>query len=194
MKHFLVLVRFFSTIIIAALMAWSSNLWAGDTKQPLQPVTAWNGSFTQAIPIVVPKFRGLEPRLSLQYDSVRGVRNIASVGGWTGVGWTIGGLSEIERVSGSPVPAIGQPKQPSGMGAPAWGAAGLPPDSFALDGTVLIPCAEVQNQSTTPSCSVGGMTATLLGYAPRIENYARIRFNTANNTWEITGKDGTKSI
>jgi hypothetical protein len=194
MKHFLVLVRFFLTIVIAVFIASPSSLRAGDTKQPLQPVTAWNGSFTQAIPIVVPKFRGLEPRLSLQYDSSRGIRNIASVGGWTGVGWTIGGLSAIERVSGSPVPAVGQPKQPSGMGAPAWGAAGLPPDSFALDGTVLIPCAEVQNQTTTPSCSVGGMTASLLGYAQRNENYARIRFNTSNNTWEITGKDGTKSI
>jgi RHS repeat-associated protein len=63
-----------------------------------------------------------------------------------------------------------------------------------LDGAVLIPCAEVQNQAATPSCSVGGMTASLIGYAPRIENYVRIRFNTASNTWEVTSKDGTKQI
>jgi RHS repeat-associated protein len=187
-------IRFVATLGLVVFMTWSSSLWAGESKQPLPPVNAWNGSFTQNIPIVVPKFRGLEPKLSLQYDSSRGIRNIASVGGWTGIGWTIGGLSAIERVSGSPIPAAGQPKLPSGMGAPAWGAPGLPPDSFMLDGAILIPCAEVQNQSSTPSCASGGMSASLIGYAPRIENYVRIRFNTANNTWEVTAKDGTKQI
>lgn len=194
MIRFVVLARFVATFASIFFGFCATSLLAGETKQPVQPVSAWNGSFTQAVPIVVQKFRGLEPKLSLQYDSVRGIRNIASVGGWTGVGWTVGGFSAIERVSGSPVPASGQPKQPSGMGSPAWGAAGLSPDSFALDGTILIPCAEVQNQAATPSCSVGGTTTTLLGYAPRTENYARIRFSTANNTWEITGKDGTKTI
>jgi hypothetical protein len=194
MSHFLVWVRNIATLAFAVFLAWSSVLWAGETKQPLPPVNAWNGSFTQSIPIVVPKFRGLEPRLTLSYDSARGIRNIASVGGWTGIGWTIDGMSTIERISGSAVPAVGQPKLPSGMGAPAWGAAGLPPDSYMIDGAELIPCAEVQNQASTPSCLAGGMTASLIGYAPRVENYIRIRFNTANNTWEVTGKDGLKQI
>jgi Salmonella virulence plasmid 65kDa B protein len=121
MNHFLVWVRFVAALGLIALFTLTSSLWAGETKQPLQPVNAWNGSFTQSIPIVVPKFRGLEPNLSLSYDSARGIRNIAAVGGWTGVGWTISGLSAIERISGSPIPAVGQPKLPSGMGAPAWG-------------------------------------------------------------------------
>jgi RHS repeat-associated protein len=186
--------------VLAALAAFVfalTQVFAGENKNPLPPVTAWNGSFQHDIPIQVPVFRGLEPNLSLSFDSATGIRNIQNAGGWTGVGWTVRGLSSIERISGTPVPAAGQPKLPSGMGAPTYGAAGysaagLPPDSYSLDGVELIPCAQIQNQTSTPSCSVGGTTATLLGYASRTENYLRIRQDIATSPtkWIVTAKNG----
>jgi RHS repeat-associated protein len=183
-----------SFFLFITVFTWSTTAQSAENKAPLPPVTAWNGSFRTSVPIEVPSFRGLEPKLSLSYDSARGIRNIPSVGGWSGVGWSLDGLSSIKRVSGNVAPAVGAAKKPSGMGAPAYGAAGLPPDSFALDGVELIPCSQVQTQANTPSCFVGGTTATLLAYAPRLENYLRIRQNTSNNTWEVTAKDGTKLI
>jgi len=140
---------------VAALFIWQSAYaqTATDDTKPKEPITAHNGSYTYSYPIEIPGFRGLEPDLSLSYDSARGVRNMAGTGAWLGVGWQIDGLSVIERVSGSAVPASGQPKLPSGRGVPAYGATGMPPDSFTLDGLELIACAELQTPSSSPSCA-----------------------------------------
>jgi RHS repeat-associated protein len=194
MNRFVFWVRLVSAIVMTIVMAISAAIAAEDSKTPQQPLIAWNGSLRQNIPLTVPGFRGLEPKLSLSYDSARNLRNIPSAGGWLGIGWSLDGLSGIDRISGSPVPVAGQDKTPSGMGTPAYGAASLPPDSFALDGAELIPCAQIQNQASTPSCFVGGTSGTLIGYAARVENYMRVRQNTTANTWEVTAKDGTKFI
>ena len=74
---------------------------APERSGPQPHVTAYNGSFTETVEIKVPEFRGLEPKLALTYDSARGLRNIPSAGGWLGVGWSISGMSAIERVSGA---------------------------------------------------------------------------------------------
>lgn len=179
-----------ATVICFVLLIQSIGQIAlsAENKTPLPPVTAWNGSFQTSIPIAVPAFRGIEPKLSLSYDSSRGVRNIPSVGGWSGVGWSIDGPSSIKRISGTAVPAAGTDKKASGMGAPAYGAAGLPADSYALDGLELIPCAQIQAPTATPSCAVGGTTASNIGYAARRENYMRLRQNTTANTWVVTAK------
>ena len=79
--------------------------------QPKHPITAYNGSYTYSIPIEVPAFRGIEPKLKLSYDSARGVRNAPSTGSWLGVGWKLDGLSAIERVSGSWKPLVDFSKQ-----------------------------------------------------------------------------------
>lgn len=158
---------------------------------PSQPVTAYNGSYSYSVDIDVPEFRGLEPKLSLSYDSARNIRNLPGAGGWIGVGWSLSGLSTIERVTGSPVPAVGQPKVPGGRGSPGYGATGLQPDSFTLDGDELIACAEVQNPSSSPSCAAP-VASGFTGYSARIENYLRIRRNSASNIWEVTARDGTK--
>ena len=153
------------------------------------PVSAWNGSLKRTIDIAVPAFRGLEPDLSLSYDSARGLRNISPAGGILGVGWEVDGLSAIERISGTPVPAAGTEKQASGRGVPAFGAAGFAADSFALDGAELISCAEIQSPSSSPSCAVpvaSGKTA----YTGRIESYQRIRQNVTDNSWEVTNRSG----
>jgi YD repeat-containing protein len=162
-------------------------------KSPQPPVAAWNGSYADRIEIQVPGFRGLEPNISLTYDSSRGVRNIPSAGGILGVGWSMGGLSTIERTSGSFAPVAGQDIRTGGHGVPSYGAAGMPPDGFALDGSELIACTVVANPSSTPSCAVP-VAAGQLGFATRIENFERIRQVTASNTWEVAGKTGIKSI
>jgi hypothetical protein len=50
------------------------------------------GSFQTRVGLEVPAYRGLEPDLSLTYDSHRSE-------GPLGVGWALVGLSQIERVS-----------------------------------------------------------------------------------------------
>jgi RHS repeat-associated protein len=182
----------FWALALAAIV-WSISAWAQevappaalDRAGPKQPVTAYNGSYTYSIPIEVPAFRGLEPKLALSYDSARGIRNIAATGGWLGVGWKLEGLSAIERVSGSPA-GTGE-KKTGGRGSPAYGAAGLPADNFSLDGAELLACAQFQNAESTPSCKtgVGG------SHAARVENFLRIKALTASNAWEVTEKDGT---
>jgi|GEM_PF-703332 len=161
-----------------------------DAKNPAPNLTAWNGSFSRRIDLDVPDFRDLEPKLSLVYDSAQGIRNIHRVGGQLGLGWTLTGLSVIERISGTPVQATGTEKPVSSRGLPAYGMTGMAPDSFALDGTELIPCAEIVTTDNTPSCKVtvaSGQTA----FSSRIETYARIRQISSTNSWEVTDGDGT---
>ena len=164
-----------------------------DMAGPRPPITAYNGSYTYNVPIVVPAFRGLEPKLSLSYDSARGVRNMAGRGAWLGVGWQLDGISIIERVSGSSSPAA----QSGGRGSPSNDASGFPLDNYILDGAELILCSSVATQTSTPSCSLSAGSGKVK-YAARIENFLRIRaIGTATATatsydaWEITAKDGT---
>ncbi len=187
--------KFIPVLILLALFTASSGFGqeisapqAPESKGPQPPVTAWNGSFRHSIAIEVPAFRGLEPRLALSYDSARGIRNIPSAGGILGIGWSLDGVSVIERVSGSKAPAGGQNKESGGRGAPAYDAAGLPPDSFSLDGDELIPCAQVAGTASTPSCYVPAASGETR-YAARIENYKRIR--QTGNRWDVTASDGT---
>ena len=190
------LATLFSTITALTLGALAQEVGVPQSpgsKGPQVPFTAWNGSYRQSIPIEVPVFRGLEPKLALSYDSARGIRNSQSAGSVLGVGWQIDGLSVIERISGTDAPLAGTDKKASGRGVPAYGAAGFAPDSFSLDGEELVPCAQIQAPALTPSCAVpvvAGQTA----YAPRVENFQRIRQAVGPNTWEVTARDGAKYL
>ncbi|HZM76517.1 MAG TPA: RHS repeat-associated core domain-containing protein [Candidatus Limnocylindrales bacterium] len=74
------------------------------------------GRFATSIPIQVPAFRGLEPSLRLRYDSGTGT-------GFVGVGWTLTGVSFVERAG------------------PMRGVARYDNDDiFLLDGQELLPC------------------------------------------------------
>ncbi|MBS7700218.1 MULTISPECIES: SpvB/TcaC N-terminal domain-containing protein [unclassified Chelatococcus] len=139
-----------------------------DKQAPTEPEAPFNGSFTQRIPLEVPNYRGLEPKLSLVYDSSQGLRAGGMNAGLLGVGWDLGGLSDIVRVSRI-------------NGAPRFDNA----DTWLLDGAELVPCSEV---SSSPSCSYGGTHTT------RVESYKHIRFNGGENSWTVTAKDGTRYI
>ena len=128
----------------------------------------YNGSFTQIVDLKVPAFRGIEPDIDLVYDSSLGLRAGGFFAGYVGVGWQVSSLSDIVRISVR-------------QGAPAFDAN----DTFALDGTPLVPCATA---ATNPSCASGGTHAT------RVESYRRIVFASGENSWTVTGKDGTRSI
>ncbi|MBS7705574.1 FG-GAP-like repeat-containing protein [Chelatococcus asaccharovorans] len=139
-----------------------------DKKAPEDPEAPFNGSFTQRIPLEVPGFRGLEPKLSLVYDSSQGLRAGGMTAGLLGVGWDLGGLSDIVRVSRV-------------NGAPRFNT----DDTWLLDGAELVPCAQAPS---SPSCSYGG------NFTTRVESYKHILFNEGENSWTIKARDGTRYI
>src|SRR4051812_47649601 len=91
------------------------------------------GSFITAVPLTVPTFRGLEPKLALEYSS-------NGANGWLGVGWSLAGLSTIQRLG-------------EGGGLPTL----EPSDAFYLDGRKLEPCAKLSGaQSASCTLALGG--------------------------------------
>jgi RHS repeat-associated protein len=138
---------------------------ANDPKPIRPPDAVFNGSYTFSLPIEVPAFRGLEPKLRLTYDSNRGLRAGGSNPSGVGVGWELDGWSELVRVS-------------SIRGAPRFDST----DTFILDGEELIACTGL----TSPGCAAGGL------YTTRVESYKRITYDSVNNTWEVTARDGTR--
>ncbi len=96
-------------------------------------VDASHGTFSERIPLAVPAFRAITPKLSLDYDS-------SGENGWAGVGWNVGGLSRIERASAN-------------KGAPKYDAN----DIYLLDGEQLVACVA---GSVSPSCTSGGTHST----------------------------------
>lgn len=129
------------------------------------PNVRGNGSLAYAFPIDVPLFRGLEPKISLDYDSSRKSRTGGPYQGWLGFGWSLGGIDVVERAR-------------PGNGLPLYNLE----DIYLLNGVELVPCAL---GSTSPSCIAGGSHST------ENENYERI-LRTATG-WEITDRGGTKT-
>ena len=94
-----------------------------------QRVNHFVGAAGESIPIQVPPFHGIEPRLSLSYSSE--ARN-----GFAGMGWNLAGFSVIERANSS-------------LGFPVLNDT----DTYLLDGQGLLACPD---GSTYPSCAAGG--------------------------------------
>jgi RHS repeat-associated protein len=104
-------------------------------------VNAFYGSYQESVPLSVPGFRGIEPRLMLAYSSMAG-------NGFVGMGWSLSGLPVIERAS-------------PGGGAPRYDGT----DIFLFEGQELVPCAA---GSVSPSCTTGGTHVTKLESYQRI--------------------------
>jgi YD repeat-containing protein len=107
----------------------------------------------------VPDYYDIDPKLSLSYTS-------STDSGLLGVGWSLEGISQIERAS-------------SHHGAPSFTSS----DVYTLDGSELVACV---SGTVSPSCSTGGTHAT------RIESYRRITRNASDNSWMVTDRDGTQ--
>ncbi len=112
---------------------------------------SFNGSFTHSIALGVPAYHGLEPKLSLRYDSNGGARAGGYWAGLAGIGFQIGGLSDIVRAS-----AVD--------GARAYTAT----DEFMLDGDRLVACAAGM---TSPACTTGAAATGVTYYATRVESF-----------------------
>jgi len=140
----------------------------GAPEKASVPDISGAGNFTQEIGIDVPVFRGLEPKLSLNYNSARKTKVSGLYQGWTGYGWGFSGFDVIERGT-------------LGYGVPAFDGN----DIFLLNGAQMIACGQGVR---SPSCTAGGTHAT------EIESYNRIVFNATNNEWRVTDRDGTVSL
>jgi RHS repeat-associated protein len=141
-----------------AVLAQDDPASTGDMK-PKEHSADAAGSFSQSFPITLPPFRGLEPSLAISYNS--STRNSD-----LGHGWSLSGLSVIERAS-------------LRDGAPRYDDA---KDVFLLDGEEVFVCPGL----TGASCATGGTHTT------EIESFLRIKRDLPNNRWEITGTSGTK--
>jgi hypothetical protein len=128
------------------------------------------GQFLAEIPIEVPPYHGLEPKLALTYHST-------PANGWIGAGWSLsGGPSYIRRVS-------------KGGGTPRLDGS----DVFLLDGMELVPC---QPQSLSPSCtsSMAAFGSSNGFYSTKIENFQRLQYASTTNTWHIWAKNGNHRV
>jgi RHS repeat-associated protein len=131
------------------------------------------GAYQTSIPIQVPAYHGLEPRIALAYDSNAG-------NGLAGIGWRLRAGSTIVRVSAR-------------HGMPRFDAT----DVYMLDGDALVVCTP---SSSSPSCTTGA-SATAAGIAPstavfystKIESYQRIAFDAPSMTWWVWDKAGIKA-
>jgi RHS repeat-associated protein len=133
-----------------------------------------SGGLAYSIAIDVPEFRGLEPNITLRYDSLRKTKLGGLYQGWLGYGWGVDGFDVIELSS----PKYGVPVLDSDDPAYAIG------NVFLLNGEELVPCGP---GVSSPSCSTGGTHAT------ERESYRRIALSGTANEWTITDRDGTKS-
>jgi hypothetical protein len=122
--------RLFLALVTLALPALAVE--AGDNKA-LELLTPFAGSFSQVVPIQVPAFRGLEPKIGLGYSSEAGNE-------FVGVGWNLGGVSVIQRAG-------------PGRGTPRYDST----DIYLLDGRELLPCP---TPATSVSCANGGTHST----------------------------------
>ncbi|MFH1261920.1 MAG: FG-GAP-like repeat-containing protein [Pseudomonadota bacterium] len=137
-----------------------------------QNVDQSSGSFSWSIPIEVPSYYGIEPSLSLSYNSGGG-------NGIAGVGWSLSGYSTIER----------------------GGLIHTPPqyddnrDTYYLDGQELVECSKQFAKVTdySPTCrNVQSASLSLSGhFSTRIDSFQRIQKD--GDTWYVFRKNGTKA-
>lgn len=140
------------------------------------------GALATEVPIVVPTYHGLEPDLSLTYESDRS-------NGWLGVGWALKGESFIERRSAA-------------LGVPQLAA----DDQFELDGEQLVACPRTSSPSAAapPSCRrvapppAGSQALTPTYYTTRDEQDLLItRWDNPSeprtDRWEVQDQTGSQS-
>ncbi len=152
------------------LPSWKAEQDTGKAwgAQPTLGDVTNNGAFSYSYPIAVPEFRGLEPKLALSYNSGRKTRTGGEYQGWLGYGWGLSGIPVIERAGYA-------------LGVPQY----LPEDVYLLNGEPLAKCSDVTRGA---SCSAGG------NWVSETENYLRIKFDETAKIWEITARDGTKTV
>jgi RHS repeat-associated protein len=157
-----------STTLSTTSTVTSTSTSSNSGAMPRQPILPYNGTFDTSIPIKVPPFHGIEPKLGFYYNSAQSIRDFSRPGGELGIGWNISGLSVIEAAS-------------AGRGVAKFDGS----DSYLRDGWEIISCT---SSMTSPSCTTGGT------HVMRVETYERLKYDSSANSWEVTQKDGTKLL
>jgi RHS repeat-associated protein len=119
-------------------------------------VDPFAGAFNHTTKLTVPAFRGLEPQLALHYSSSRGPGTI-------GVGWSLGGLTFVERRG--PRKSVAQYDATDVF----W------LEGFDDEGLELMPCT-----------ALGGTHCT------KQQRFVRVRYVAESNLWEVTSKNGIR--
>lgn len=134
-----------------------------------------SGAHQTSVSIEVPPYHGLEPRLTLVYNSSAG-------SGFIGAGWSLSGLSTIQRVS-------------HGKGAPTYDTVDISQssaDMALLDGMELLRC---YSWMPSPSChNPSSESSHYIYYATKTESFQRIAYDPTvlDGAWYVWHKDGTK--
>jgi len=158
--------RIVARLVLVVLISTPALAQQEQAGQTLGTVDQFHGTFQTSIPIRVPPYHGIEPKLALTYNSGAG-------NGFVGVGWSLSGFSRIERAS-------------PGYGAPRYDDN----DLFLLDGELLVPCV---SGSLSPSCNNPDGGAGLY-YSTKHESFLRIkRSDFPTPTWTVWDKEGNKT-
>jgi len=155
----------------AGASARSGTPEEGRTAKFEAPDTPYNGAFTRSLPIALPPFFELTPKIALNYNSGDNRQRAGDGFSLLGVGWTMTGGGLVERKSDH-------------GGVPRFDAT----DGFELDGNELMACVTEGVTRETPSCLAGGT------HTGRYETYERIVRDEVANTWEVTARDGRISV
>ncbi|MBN8999373.1 MAG: hypothetical protein J0H54_08245, partial [Rhizobiales bacterium] len=163
----------------AGPMAMSASGPVGSTSDAIPLLPSWastgggldlesfaSGDYRESVAIEVPAFHGIEPSISLDYNSSLKLQYSAGGNGAMGRGWALKGIAVIERAT-------------RGGGAPRFDAN----DVYALTGEEMVDCVAGM---VSPSCASGGTHTT------RIESYNRIKFDSSANRWLVWARDGTR--
>lgn len=176
--------RLHPSLWIAALaLTWPATARAVEPAKPdpmtghggVASVDASAGTASYSLPIDLPEYQGLTPRLALSYSSSGG-------NGFAGVGWSLSGFGG-QIVRGAP----------SRWGSPSFSA----DDTFSLDGALLIPCSALN--ASVPSCEVDGDDPDddHVYYATQIESYQAIYYERGASggwgVWHVLRKDGARA-
>ncbi|MFH1018916.1 MAG: FG-GAP-like repeat-containing protein [Pseudomonadota bacterium] len=134
-----------------------------------------NGTYGRVVPIDVPPFHGLEPRITVGYSSGAG-------NGFAGVGWGLTGFSVLTAFSSE----VGGELTENG-----W-------HRFFLDGIEIFPCSKPHDP--TPGCDESYGDSSFIKYFSKVEAFQRIEFRPdshwgsgyTSGTWKVTEPNGTK--
>ncbi|WP_237155659.1 FG-GAP-like repeat-containing protein, partial [Oryzibacter oryziterrae] len=112
--------------------------------------------------------------------------------GWLGVGWSLKGVPEINRVS----KGKGTPWFDGDLFAPdkTVSTLAMSTDVFMLGDDELTPCNEGGTNKAWPTTDSASCSKDGLGWVNKIDDHRQIRYELATNNWVVRDPDGTTYV